>query len=101
MDIGHRYFVSYQLASERLEEYYTTVANNEIIYFRKDGKGYTLNSLLIENVGDSTMWVQPIESNYALCIPAGESKAIDYLSTDGIIVLGNLGQKVRWFGCSY
>lgn len=101
MNIEHRYFVSYQLASKTLKDYYTTIINDEVIYFKKDGKGYTLNSLLIENVGESTMWIQPIESEYVLCIPAGESKAIDYLSTNGIIVLGNLGQKLRWSGCSY
>lgn len=99
--VQHRGFISYQLATDTLVESYTTTANNEIINFSNSYGKYVLNSLLIENTGTTTMWVKPIESDYALCIPAGESRIIDYIDITGIQILGNSGQTLRWSGCWY
>ena len=97
--------ISYLPASAvNLVEYYTTVESDEIIMFVDNEDGNVqrnLNSLFVENVGDTTLFVQPIPSKYLLCIPAHESRAYDKTRTTGIKIIGEAGAILRWSGCFY
>jgi hypothetical protein len=94
--------ISYLPASATtLTEFYTTTSANEEITFIDTEEGNAprkLNSLYIENVGDTTMFIQPIPSKYLLCIPAHSDRNYDLSEVRGIKVLGNSGQKLRWSG---
>lgn len=99
--LDHSGYLSYKLATDTLTEHYTTTKNNEIIYFKDGTEQRYLNSLLIENTGSALMYIKPVESNYCIVIPAGESRTLDYIKISGIKILGNLGQTLRWSGCFY
>lgn len=101
MSIGNLYscgFISYQLSTDTLLEYYTTTEENEIIMFEVDGESRNLNSLFIENTGDSVLYVKPYESDYVMTIPSGSSVSYDFTKCTGIQILGSAGQTLRWSG---
>ena len=87
--------------AQTLTEYYTTTSNNQVINFVDGTNQLNLNSLFLENLEDSTMYIQPLPYEYVITIPSGESRNIDYVKVTGIKVLGNSGQKLRYSGCSY
>jgi len=104
MSIGNLYssgFISYQLATDTLTEYYTTVEEDEVIMFVVDGETRNLNSLFIENVGTGILYIKPYESDYVITIPAGDSCSYDLIKCSGIQVLGSAGQIFRWSGMCY
>lgn len=104
MSIGildHAGYISYQKADEPLLEYYTTVEPDEVIMFSDGTIQRYLNSVYIENVGDSTLFIQPIGSECCVVIPPQESRNLDYLKLTGIKILGLPGSKFRWSGCYF
>lgn len=94
---------SYLAATATPAEYYTTVSENEVITFAIGAQAVTLNSLLIENCGDATMYVEVSGSGYLLCIPASDAREITAYKAGEFVankikVLGAAGQKIRYSG---
>lgn len=97
-------FISFLAYDDTLVEEYTTVSANEQILFidkKENNAQRYLNALFLENTGDSVMYIQILPSDYVLVIPAGESRTYDLTKTNGIKVLGNSGQSLRWSGCFF
>ena len=98
--LSHSGFIS-SIHKDNLVEFYTTTANNQIITFTDtNGNSNHLNSLTIE--ADATdLFIQILPSEYCVYIPANNSSTIDYCDIKQIKVLGNLGQKIKWYGLFY
>ena len=84
-----------------LTEYYTTVAEDEIILFYEGAVQRNLDETLIENCGNAVMYILPLNGLRIIPIPAGGSYTIDTVSIPGIKVLGASGQKIRYMGLFY
>lgn len=84
-----------------LTEYYTTVKADEVIMFYEGTTQRNLDETLIENCGNETMYILPLNGLRIVVIPAGESREINTVSLPGIKVLGALGQKIRYSGLFY
>ena len=89
---------TYLYGAAVMAEYYTTTAANEIISFVKGAAPLAVEEVLIENLGVSAMYVQPIPGDSPVCIPAGESRTFNEITMRGIKVLGDAGQKIRYSG---
>lgn len=94
---------SYLAAAATPAEYYTTVGADEVISFAIGAKPIALNSLLIENCGTATMYVEVSGSGYLLCLPTGEAREISAYKDSSFVankikVIGAAGQKLRYSG---
>jgi hypothetical protein len=103
MSIGnlmHSGFYSY-CKYDDLKEWYITSSKDELIEFKEsDGQLRHLNSLTIESE-TTPLYIQIMPSERVLYIPANSSSGIDYLRVSQIKVLGEVNQKLRFFGCFY
>jgi len=102
--LTHSKYYSFLGKSSDRVEYFTTTEEDQIINFIDTEEGNVqrnLNSLFVENVGDTTLYIVPLSSDYVLIIPPHESRNLDYVKVTGIQVLGNLGQMLRFSGCFY
>lgn len=97
----HAGMYTYLAANAALVEYYTTVMTDEMIMFYEGGIQRNLDETLIENCGEATMYILPLNASCVICIPAGESRTIDNVSIPGIKVIGGAGQKLRYSGLYY
>jgi len=96
----HSGFIS-SIHKDNLTPFYTTISNNEIISFTDtQGKNQNLNSLTIE-ADNTALYIQVLPSEYCVYIPANGKTTIDFLKISQIKVLGNLGQKIKWYGKFY
>lgn len=102
MALEHYGFIS-SVTSTTTPWFTTTESNQTINFADTTEKPRTLNSLVI--IADTTDLYIKILPNYEnesyLYIPAGKREAIDYCRITGIQILGNSGQKLRWFGLFY
>ena len=89
-------------AGGTMTEYYTTVTSDEIIRFTEsDGTQRFLDATIVENCGESVLYVLPLNGTHPLPISARESYMIKPLVITGIQVIGAAGQKLRYSGCYY
>jgi len=99
-NLAHSGFIS-SIHKDNLTPFYTTISNNEIISFTDtQGRNQNLNSLTIE-ADNTALYIQILPSEYCIYILANNSVTIELLNIKEIKVLGNLGQKIRWYGLYY
>jgi len=99
-NLAHSGYIS-SIHKDNLTPFYTTISNNEIISFTDaQGKNQNLNSLTIE-ADNTALYIQVLPSEYCVYIPVNGSTTIDFLKISQIKVLGNLGQKIKWYGKFY
>ncbi|MHB1154001.1 MAG: hypothetical protein ACYCWE_20750 [Eubacteriales bacterium] len=97
--IGHGGYFSYLLATAVQAEYYTTTAENETISFKDGTAERAANALIVENCGETVLYIQPLPGSCVYPIYKGEPYAINGVTLKGIKVFGLAGQKLRWSGC--
>ena len=96
---GYISFLEYD--TDPLIPHFTTTSEDETILFKDGTEQRYLNALFIENTGDAVMYVRLLPSDYILVIPAQESRTYDMTKTNGIQIMGNTSQTLRWSGCYY
>ncbi len=99
-DIKHFGFIS-SIHKDSLIPYYTTTSANQIISFvDKSNNQQILNSLTIE-AENTPLYIQILPSEYCIFVPENGYYTLNDLSIKNIQVLGNSGQKLRWYGFIY
>jgi hypothetical protein len=105
MGIGNLYhsgFIS-SIHKDSLSPWYSTLSNNEEIFFTdisEDNKQRNVNALTI--FSESTpLYIRILPSEYCVYIEPNSFLEYNFESIKGIQVMGNSGQKLRWYGQFY
>jgi hypothetical protein len=96
-EVYHSGFLS-SIKYDNLSPWYTTTSNNQTIEFKdSNGNQRQLNSLTI--FSDSTpLYIRILPSDYCIYIPPNSFISYDFQRVEKIQVMGNSGQKIRWYG---
>jgi hypothetical protein len=93
---AHYTFIS-SIPFNSLHPFYTTLANNEVIYIKdSNGTQFQANSLTIFT-NSSALYIQIGSSDFCIYIPANDFISLDYLSIESFKVLANSGAELRWY----
>lgn len=81
--------------------YYETIENDELIQIKSsDGTIQHANSLVIEAL-DTQIFVELNNSGFCAVIDPNQTFHYDFKSISEFRVLGNSGQKLRWYALFY
>ena len=80
-----------------LTPWYTTLANDEVIYFKDvSGDQKEVNSVTIFSEA-SGLYIRLLPSTGCIYIPSGSQISIEYQEMESIQVMANAGIKLRWY----
>lgn len=95
----HGGYFSYLSAIAALEEYYTTIGPDETILFKDGTAARAVNALMVENCGETVIFIQPLPGKCAYPIYKNDPYTINGVTLKGIKVFGAAGKKIRYSGC--
>lgn len=96
----HSGFIS-SIHKDALSPWVTTTKNNEIIEFKEsNGQQRYLNALTIFSEA-TPLYIRILPSDYCIYLEPNSFVEYNLEKIEGIQVMGNLGQKIRWYGQFY